>query len=706
MSVEFGPYVLEHMLGKGTFTRTYLAYDAFHGKHIALKLFVPTLQALLKKSVFYSCYRRGLYDATQLRHPHIVPIYDALQINGLFCYTQPLLNGTTLSDSLEAGAMSADAVVRIIDQVSVVLQFAHHQGIAHGHLSPGSLLFNRAGEVFVSDFGLCPLVNFVANRMPISSPYLSPEQLAGKANCVDMRTDVYALGRILLDIVCGTDESFPRMAPTIEELIPVNDTTMLDCAGKQLSRRWQNVFHKALAVEAEKRYQTVGELQTAVEHAVAAPRFTLESFITVRRASANRAMVVFSQARKSMGHDKRKKGVIFSAGLVLLILWGLIVINWFPYIGASIADPLRRIFGRNAIAQLEAAYFEFSDEMRQFNTEVGLVEPRIPWEVPTTIIPQMPTVLSPQLPTPTIPVSELSTSDPAPANVAPKPTISDSTTLNDVQAMGELHSEGVWQVYLYGYDDVVGWRTFLQPDAERPLSIVGIVAFDLEKTELHYVLGLNEPSTPDGPRGTGTIPELDRHSGNLLAAFNGGFKATHGYYGAMSHGVEAIPPRNDVATIAIDEGGAVEIGVWGQTVGTSATDPVLRAWRQNAQLVIENGQVNPLVYSGTVDDWGGTFTYDVVTWRSGIGLNEQRNILYYFSGPALSMPVLAEAMLAVGVHQGMLLDINEYWVHFAAIQNHTTALNASPLFEDGMDIHVDRYLNASRRDFFYVTLKK
>jgi hypothetical protein len=128
------------------------------------------------------------------------------------------------------------------------------------------------------------------------------------------------------------------------------------------------------------------------------------------------------------------------------------------------------------------------------------------------------------------------------------------------------------------------------------------------------------------------------------------------------------------------------------------------AWRENGPLIIKDGQITPRVFSNQISDWGGTLDGKIVTWRSGLGLSADGNTLYYFAGPNLSMPTLAQAMMAVGVHQGMLLDINNYWVHFTAIRAQGDKLVADPLFPEMRD-QKDRYLSVFSRDFFYVTTR-
>jgi hypothetical protein len=270
-----------------------------------------------------------------------------------------------------------------------------------------------------------------------------------------------------------------------------------------------------------------------------------------------------------------------------------------------------------------------------------------------------------------------------------------------IDPLGSLPGEGEWAVYLYDqHGDTVAFRTYLQPDPRRSYTVVAVVATDLTRSRLHFVLGTHEPALPGGPRGDGWIREADRRGGRLLAAFNGAFRAANGGFGAMADGRVALPPMEGMATVAIYRGGEVRIGSWGEQIVDA---PDLVAWRQNCRLIIDGGQISPLVYNDSIVDWGGTIENEIVTWRSALGLGNGRNVLYYFAGPALSMTALAEAMHAAGVEHGMLLDINSYWVVFTAIHESGDGLIAEPLIPDRMTADVDRYLRQSPRDFFYLT---
>lgn len=410
----------------------------------------------------------------------------------------------------------------------------------------------------------------------------------------------------------------------------------------------------------------------------------------------------------SMGQSSARRWRTRAFAILSICFLSLFLLGQFaPLIGARAAPVLRQWLGNERVAALETTLFRIQDRSAQIRVDLGVESPESPWDMP--LQPQPTTTvagaLQPQLAV-TATMAEVQTVETevaASAEITPTIPMSAWQTLADVPPLGTLDGEGIWMPYLTAPNgDLVARRTFLHPDVERPLTIVGVVAFDLTQTRLNYVLGSQEPSRTDGPKGSGMIPAQDRDGGRLLATFNGGFMSTHGGFGAMQDDLVAVAPRRQLATVAIDSAGDVEIGAWGS--GISAEIP-WQAYRQNARLIIKNGAINPDVYNDSIADWGGTINSEIVTWRSAIGLNAERTILYYVAGPSISMPVLADSLLALGIDNGMLLDINPYWVHFAAIKTDERRISAEALFADEMSIHVDRYLRPSERDFFYMTTR-
>lgn len=409
-------------------------------------------------------------------------------------------------------------------------------------------------------------------------------------------------------------------------------------------------------------------------------------------------------------HHGKRRWIIFLSLIGVICLMGFLLVKSWSAIGASLAGPMRSILGIERVAQLETLLFNAQDGVKRLQYRLGMAQPEIPFQETVALLPvNTPTVMilsdtaTPESEprTESESVSSQSVTDETPTP-DPSPTPS-AWTLENISAYGSLPEEGAWKPYIFNSaGEVVAVRTFLQPDPERPFTILAVTAFDLSKSNLHFVLGLEEPAKPGGPHGYGRIPDEDLQPGKLLAAFNGGFIAEHGAYGAMADGVTALAGRAGLATLGIFENGQVQIGEWKNDL---LAEEKYQAWRQNALMIIHNGEINPKVETGTYIEWGANLDGSVVTMRSAVGLSEDNQVLYYFAGPSLSMPVLADAMQRTGVDDGMLLDINPTHAHFTAFRVQDGELVAEPLFPEEMDIWVDRYLHPWKQDFFYLTEK-
>jgi hypothetical protein len=409
-----------------------------------------------------------------------------------------------------------------------------------------------------------------------------------------------------------------------------------------------------------------------------------------------------------------------AAGLVILVLvGGYVVATQFPEAGANAAMGLRRLIGDQAVAQLEMAVYAIEDTLHQWEARVGLSQASTPWaELPTqarqpTLVntATAPAITPTATPTPTAsPQATASgpTLPPATAEPAtPTPTPTMPWSLTPLAPYTSMKDEGQWQGYIQdGSGQTVVYRTRLFPDRKRLYYAEAIVvAFNLDATRLHFVLGKDEPKASlsvkiDRP---GKIPSEDLKIGRLLAAFNGGFLAEHGAFGAMAQGVTILPPREGLATVAIYDDGHIKLGAWGRDI---ITDTHIVAWRQNGPLLIDNGQINPQTTVGLPRDWGYSVGGETVIWRSALGLSADRRTLYYVAGPNLTLPMLASAVAATGAQYAMQLDINDYWVFFCTFYPNeqdpghieTWALHQVMRYKNR-----DRYLNGFERDFFYVT---
>ena len=382
------------------------------------------------------------------------------------------------------------------------------------------------------------------------------------------------------------------------------------------------------------------------------------------------------------------------------LVGSLLVVRSSPAVGAYGADFLRKIVGDRIVVVLETILFKIEDGARNLEYSLGLAPAASPWTVPATATPVIPTatfrpavVEKPtRTPAPTQPktgVMILPTSTPEPVWMPPP-----------VTPLGVLLGVAVWEPFIQDNQGrTVAYRTFVQPDADRPYALTGIVAFDLERTRLHFVLGFADPYAEGiAKKGTGKIPSADLAPERLLAAFNGGFKYEHGAFGAMADGYTSAPPRNSLGTLAIYQDGHVRMGVWGEDITAS---PEMVAFRQNGPLVIHNGTLNKAVSDPT--QWGYTVTGATITWRSGVAISPDEKTLYYFAGQYCDITSLSRAMQTVNPQTAMQLDINNFWVHFTAFKNDNGQLAPQALFPKEMSSNLERFLNQYPRDFFYVT---
>ena len=212
-----GRYRLERELGQGGMATVYLAHDLKHDRDVAIKVLRPELAASIGPERF----QREIRLAAKLTHPHILPLFDSGEADGLLYYVMPNVSGQSLRDRLERERMLPVAeAVRIAREVAGALEHAHRQGIVHRDIKPDNIMF-QDGHALVADFGIGKAVSDVRSEtlteagMSIGTPaYMSPEQATGEA--VDGRSDIYSLGCVLYEMLVG---EAPFTGPSVQAVI-------------------------------------------------------------------------------------------------------------------------------------------------------------------------------------------------------------------------------------------------------------------------------------------------------------------------------------------------------------------------------------------------------------------------------------------------------------------------------------------------------
>ncbi len=187
-----GRYRVERELGAGGMATVYLAHDERHDRDVAIKVLHPDLGAALGGERFLSEIR----TTARLQHPHILPLLDSGEVDGLLYYVMPYVTGETLRERLtRERQLPLDDALRIAREVADALGDAHAHGIVHRDIKPENILLH-GGHAVVADFGIALAVQSAGGHritqtgLSLGTPqYMSPEQATGERT-IDARSDI------------------------------------------------------------------------------------------------------------------------------------------------------------------------------------------------------------------------------------------------------------------------------------------------------------------------------------------------------------------------------------------------------------------------------------------------------------------------------------------------------------------------------------
>ena len=211
-------YRIEREIGAGGMATVYLAHDIRHDRDVAIKVLHPELGVALGGERFLS----EIKTTAKLQHPHILPLLDSGDANGLLYYVMPFVTGETLRSRLEReGQLPVDDALRIAREVADALGSAHSLGIIHRDIKPENILLH--GEhAQVADFGIALAVQHAGGQrmtqtgLSLGTPqYMSPEQAMGE-KVIDLRSDIYALGAVTYEMLVGEP---PFTGPTVQSIV-------------------------------------------------------------------------------------------------------------------------------------------------------------------------------------------------------------------------------------------------------------------------------------------------------------------------------------------------------------------------------------------------------------------------------------------------------------------------------------------------------
>ena len=268
-----GPYEVQEVLGHGGMATVYRALQRDLDRTVALKVLLP---AYLDDAAFRARFQLEARLVARLRHPNIVGIYDVSEDDGQPYLVMEYLEGITLHRALverrqQGRLFSPQEALELLRPLASALDYAHSRNIVHRDLKPENIILTTDGPV-ITDFGLAKLLQEEAATVSIvmgTPAYMAPEQI--EAQAVDARTDVYALGIMLYELLSGhvpyegsspvavAQAHLSQPIPSLIERVP----------GAGLAREIETVAQRAIAKDKADRWPSAGAMIEALEDAVA-----------------------------------------------------------------------------------------------------------------------------------------------------------------------------------------------------------------------------------------------------------------------------------------------------------------------------------------------------------------------------------------------------------------------------------------------------
>ncbi|MEO6528222.1 MAG: protein kinase [Gemmatimonadaceae bacterium] len=261
-------YSIERQLGEGGMATVFLARDLRHERQVAIKVLREDVAQRMGAERFL----REIRTTATLNHPHIVPLHDSGEADGIVYYVMPFIEGESLRDRLDReGQLPVAEAVRIACDIASALDYAHRHGFVHRDVKPANILLHEH-RALVADFGIARVLEgrggdlrLTESGMGIGTPqYMSPEQAMGEKH-VTGRTDIFALGSMVYEMLAGEPPFTGETAQTIVAKMMTTSPVPIRDLRPSVPLQVAAAIDGALQKVAADRFGTAAEFAEALE---------------------------------------------------------------------------------------------------------------------------------------------------------------------------------------------------------------------------------------------------------------------------------------------------------------------------------------------------------------------------------------------------------------------------------------------------------
>jgi hypothetical protein len=338
-----GDYELLEKLGQGGMGVVYRARQLSLGREVAIKFLAAGPWA---SQDFIERFRREARSAARMQHPNIVEIYEIGQHETLNWFSMRLVRGRSLAEHLElSGPLPVDQAAGLVRTLAEAVDYAHRLGVLHLDLKPGNVLINDNGEPLIADFGLARNIDdgttVACDDISGTPNYMAPEQVERRASRLSPATDLWGIGTILYEALCGRPPfSGPSAQATMASVVsdqPVSPQRYR----KEVPPDLEAICMHCLDKKPEQRFRSARDVADDLG------RFLDGHMVSVRRAGP------IERLRRFVAHEPRVAGLIALVMVSLGIGFAMTAVQWQRAETALVETQAARIAAEDSSMQMQ-----------------------------------------------------------------------------------------------------------------------------------------------------------------------------------------------------------------------------------------------------------------------------------------------------------------------------------------------------------------